>query len=121
MRLNQTRLARLIVALCVMVSLAFMPLLSQQAMAAHHASNAGIEQSVQSGHDMASTESCDKKTADKSGEASSDCCEMTCSPLMVFQPENLSGLQPIVNQQYAFVGDELSSSMTNGLKRPPRV
>lgn len=120
MLFGSKRFVSLVLALCVMLSLAFAPLFSQQAMASHHAADHSVEIANQVDHGGASKKSCGKKSGD-SGNMSLDCCDMSCSPMVVFVAHPEVPQTNFVAKYVLVDADQLTSRITFGLKRPPRA
>jgi hypothetical protein len=110
------------VALCFALSLAVIPIPSQQTMAAHHASDA-VEVSISMVHSGGATTSkpCEKIQYSEADKAGAKCCDASCSTVATFEVGIVPGFGTPRFEYDQVEADELQSRMTFGLKRPPRV
>ncbi len=122
MRVKQLKWARFVVAVFVTLSLAFLPMLSQQAMAGHHVSddvsldaNAGSQE-----HASMKSGSCAEKS-DTSSDMQMDCCDMNCSNFAAFAATDVLTVQLQISEHFERDAEQLASRITSGLKRPPRA
>jgi hypothetical protein len=118
------RVLGMVLAICVMLSLAFAPVFSFQAMASHHpvtsVEQADIKVADHADHGVARKDCGDRSS--KSSKMDMDCCDMTCSSVVVLAnysndevPTDFSIIHALVD------ADQLTSRVNFGLKRPPRV
>lgn len=121
--MKQLKWVRFVVAVFVALWLAFLPMLSQQAMAGHHV-NDDISLDANVGnqeHASAKSGSC----AEKSGIASTDlqinCCDMNCSNFDTFEAAILPALQLQGSEHFEIDAEQLTSRILFGLMRPPRA
>lgn len=123
MALKQTRWARFVVAVFVMLSLAFLPLLSQQAMAGHHIQDDVSVDATASSQEHASMKSgsCAKKSDTSSSDMQMNCCDMNCSNFAAFESTVVSAVQLQVSEHFVVDAQQLISRITFGLMRPPRA
>lgn len=121
MRFDLARSVRLIMALCVMLSFAFSPLLSKQAMAFHHTIDAKITAATGHGHAAAVSGSCEEKSGSQSNKKNADCCDMACAPFEVVESGSAFAFVSHFVVYSVVEADQLTSRINFGLKRPPRT
>jgi hypothetical protein len=115
------RLVRMVVALCVALSLAFMPVLSQQAMAAHHTrAAADVAVSMIHSHEATTAKPCEKTQDFNADKDVMNCCDMSCSFVATLEIGTVPVFTGHRSGYHQVDADELQSRMTFGLKRPPR-
>lgn len=120
MQLNVTQFVRLMMAFSVMISLAFAPLLTQQAMASHH--SAGNVIGAMSEHYAATaTDGSCEKSSDGQLSKSIECCEMSCSSLFAFETSGASLFSTRIADFDSVDSNQLTARASFGLKRPPRA
>lgn len=107
-------------AVFVMLSLAFLPLLSQQAMAGHHIQEDGSTASSQE-HASMKSGSCAEKSDTSSSDMQMNCCDMNCSNFAAFESTEVSAVQLQVSEHFVIDAQQLTSRITFGLMRPPRA
>ncbi len=120
MRLKQTKWARFVVAIFVALSLAFLPMLSQQAMAGHHVKDKINLVTTAYGQGHASG-SCAEKSGTQSSDMQMDCCDMNCSNFAAFEAIGVPAVQLQVSEHFEIDAEQLISRITFGLMRPPRA
>lgn len=123
MRVIQIKWARFVVAVFVALSLAFLPMLSQQAMAGHHvndeinlAATAGSQE-----HASATSASCAEKSDTSSTDRQMNCCDMNCTSFAAFGATDVPVVQLQVADHFEVDAEQLTSRITFGLMRPPRA
>lgn len=121
--MKQTKWARFVVAVYVALSLAFLPLLSQQAMAGHHVSDEISLDQNEIGQEHASMKSgsCAEKPDSSNSAKKMNCCDMNCSNLAAFATAEVAVVQAQVFEHFEINAEQLTSRMTFGLMRPPRA
>lgn len=112
-------------AVFVTLSLAFLPALSQQAMAAHHMME-GIESTlVPTSLDQAQHQnvdgSCEQKSGTQSSEEKMNCCDMNCASFAEFDNADAQIFALSVSNHFQIDADQLTSRIAYEFKRPPRV
>ncbi len=120
MRVKQIKWIRLVVAVFVALSLAVLPMLSQQAMAGHHGNNQINLAATVDVQEHASG-SCAEKSETQSSDMQMDCCDMNCSGFAAFEATEVPAVQLQVTDHFEIDAEQLTSRMTFGLMRPPRA
>ena len=120
MRVKQLKWARFVVAVLVTLSLAFLPMLSPQAMAGHHVKDAISLDETASSQEHASG-ACAEKSDTSSTDMQMDCCDMNCSNFAAFESAEVSVVQLQVSEHFEIDAEQLTSRITFGLMRPPRA
>ena len=112
----------MMVALCVALSFAVLPILYQQAMAAHHAMDTSDAHGMSSGltGDKA-VKSCEKQPAQNPGKGEMSCCDISCSSVVAFETMMTPLFANPDSEHTELEADELYSRVGFGLKRPPRI
>lgn len=110
-------------AVFVMLSLAFLPLLSQQAMAGHHVNDEVSIDATASNQEHTSIKSgsCAEKSDTSSSDMQMNCCDMNCSNFAAFESTEVSAVQLQVSEHFVIDAQQLTSRITFGLMRPPRA
>ncbi len=123
MRVKQTKWVRFVVAVYVALSLAFLPMLSQQAMAGHHVNDdVSVEATASSQeHTSMKSGSCAEKSDTSSSDMQMNCCDMNCSNFAAFETAEISVFQLQVSEHFEIDAEQLTSRITFGLMRPPRA
>jgi hypothetical protein len=123
MRVKQIKWARFVVAVFVTLSLAFLPMLSQQAMAGHHVNDDVSLDATASSQEHASMKSgsCDEKSDTSSSDMQMNCCDMNCSNFAAFESAEVSAVQLQASEHFEIDAEQLTSRITSGLIRPPRA
>lgn len=123
MKLRKINLVRVIVAVVVTVSLTFLPILYQQAMAGHHTkgefSSNTIATSIE--HDGSASSSCEEKAGSQSTDLQMNCCDMNCSTVASFEAAYVPTVQLRTADRFEFDAEQLTSRIMFGLMRPPRA
>lgn len=120
MQSKQAKWVRFVVAVFVTLSLAFLPILSQQAMAGHHVkSEVKLDATV--GSQEHASGSCAKKSDTQSSDMQMNCCDMNCSTIAAFEATAVLAVQLQVAGYFEIDAEQLTSRMTFGLMRPPRT
>ena len=104
------------VAVLVALSLAFLPLLSQQTMAGHH-----VNLDVTKGSQLHEPESCAEKSLMQSTDMQTDCCDMNCSTFEAFETADVLAVLLQSADYFEIDAEQLTSRITFGLMRPPRA
>ncbi len=120
MRLRQIKWARFVVAVFVTLSLAFLPLLSQQAMAGHHVKDEIILATTADGQEHSSGP-CAEKSETQTSDIQMDCCDINCSNLAAFEAIDVLAVQLQTADHFEIDAEQLTSRITFGLMRPPRA
>jgi hypothetical protein len=120
MRLKQIRLVRFVMAVFVTLSFAFLPMISQQAMAGHHVNDGINLAAAASGHKHESG-SCEKKSETQSTDKQMNCCDTNCSTFAAFEATEVPIVQLKVADHFEINAEQLTSRITFGLMRPPRA
>ena len=120
MRVKQIKWARFVVAVFVTLSLALLPMLSQQAMAGHHVKDAINPAATADGQEHSSG-SCAEKSETQTSDTQMDCCEMNCSNLAAFETTDVLAVQLQTADHFEIDAEQLTSRITFGLMRPPRA
>ena len=120
MRAKQLMWARFVMAVFVTLSLAFLPMLSQQAMAGHHV-NDEIGIAATAGSQEHASGSCAEKSDRSATDMEMDCCDMNCSNFAALGSAELSAVQLQVSEHFEIDAEQLTSRITFGLMRPPRA
>ena len=123
MWVKQLKWTRFVVAVFVTLSLAFLPMISQQAMAGHHV-NDDVSLDATAGsqeHASATSGSCAEKPDTSSTDMRMDCCEMNCSNFAAFESAEVSDVQLQVSEHFEIDAEQLTSRISFGLMRPPRA
>ncbi len=123
MRVKQLKWARFVVAILVTLSLAFLPMLSPQAMAGHHVNDdVSLDaNAVSQEHGSMKSGSCAEKSDTSSTDMQMDCCDMNCSNFAAFESAEVSAVQLQVSEHFEIDAEQLTSRITFGLMRPPRA
>ena len=79
-------------AVFVTLSLAFLPMLSQQAMAGHHVNNE-INHAATADSQVHATSSCAEKSDTQSSDKQMNCCDMNCSNLAALEATVVPSVQ----------------------------
>ena len=123
MRVKQINWVQFVIAVCVALSLAFQPMLSQQAMAGHH-----INDEISLDVNMVSQEhvsiksgSCAEKSDSSTDTKKMNCCDMYCSNLAAFQAMEVPVVQLQKFEHFEINAEKLTSRVIFGLMRPPRA
>jgi hypothetical protein len=120
MRVKQIKWARFVVAVFVTLSLALLPMLSQQAMAGHHVKDAINLAAIADSQEHASG-SCAEKSDTQSSDMQMDCCDMNCSNFVAFEATDVLAVQLQTADHFEIDAEQLTSRITFGLMRPPRA
>jgi hypothetical protein len=120
MRLKQIKLVRFVMAIFVTLSLAFLPMLSQQAMAGHHGNDGINIAATEIGQEHAQG-SCAEKAKTQSTEKQMNCCDLNCSTFAAVEAIGVPVLETQVTDRFEFDAEQLTSRNTFGLMRPPRA
>jgi len=122
MRLRQINLVRAIVTFVVMLSLAFLPILYQQAMAGHHDQRGVTFDVIESGmvHESGTSSSCNEKSGPQSTDIQTNCCDMSCSTVVTFEAVEVLAFQLRAADRFEIDADQLTSRIMFGLMRSPR-
>ena len=123
MHVKQIKWVRFVVAVYVALSLAFLPLLSQQAMAGHHVNDEISLDQNDSGqeHALMKSGSCSEKSDSSSNSKKMNCCDMNCSNLAAFASAEVAVVHAQTSEHYEIDAEQLTSRMVFGLMRPPRA
>jgi hypothetical protein len=123
MRVKQIKISRFVVAIFVALSLAFLPMLSQQAMAGHHINDDISLDATASSQEHASMKSgsCAEKADTSSSDMQMNCCDMNCSNFVAFEATDVLAVQLQTADHFEIDAEQLTSRITSGLMRPPRA
>lgn len=122
MRVKQIKWARFVVAVYVALSLAFLPMLTQQAMAGHHVKDdASISATASSQeHESVKSGSCAEKSGTQSSDMEMNCCDMNCSSFAALETAVGTDGQLQIADHFEIDAEQLTSRIVFGLMRPPR-
>ena len=120
MQAKRTKWLRFLVAVFVTLSLAFLPMLSQQSMAGHHgtADTAFATTMDDQEHESGS---CAEKSQTGSSDLQMDCCDMSCSTFAAFDAADVPPIDLQMADHFGSDAEQLNSRTTFGLLRPPRA
>ena len=107
-------------AVFVTLSIAFLPVLSQQAMAGHHVNDQINLAATADGQEHASG-SCAEKSDTHSQDMQMNCCDMSCSSLAAFEATAIPAVQLQAVDHFETDAEQLTSRITFGFMRPPRA
>ena len=123
MKSIQVRFVRFVVGIILTLSLAILPLLSQQAMAGNHVNN-DPNHSFSAGmavHSSAKSGSCEENSNSLSTQNLMHCCGMNFSDFQVFETFVTHDLQFEFFNYFKIDSEQLAFLITSRLIRPPRV
>ena len=120
MKAKQTKWMKFLVAVFVTLSLAFLPMLSQQSMAGHHGTAANVFAATMDNQEHVSG-SCAEKSQTGSSDLQMDCCDMSCSSFAAFDAADVPAADLQMADHFGSDAVQLTSRTTFGLLRPPRV
>ena len=125
MRVKQTKWVKFLVAIFVTLSLAFLPMLSEQAMAGHHSNGTTdiVQVSLTSGqgHAFAKSGSCEETSKSQSGKMQLNCCDMSCSSFVAFATADIIVVNSQIADYFEVDAEQLTSRTSFGFMRPPRT
>ena len=115
--------ARFVVTFYVALSLAFLPMLTQQAMAGHHVNEAVNVSATASSqeHSSAQSGSCAEQSDTQSADKQMNCCDMNCSGFAAFEATEVPSVQLRIADHFEIDAEQLTSRIVFGLRRPPRA
>ena len=112
-------------AIFVTFSFAFLPLLSQQAMAAHHVMDGIGSTLVATSLDQTKHQnvdgSCEQKSGTQSSEEQMNCCDMNCTSFAEFETADAPAFGLTVSEHFQIDAEQLTSRIAFELMRPPRA
>lgn len=111
------------VAVYVALSLVFLPILSQQAMAGHHVKDDTSIRATASNqeHQSVKSGSCAEKSDTQSTDMQTNCCDMNCSGFAAFETAEAASIELRVADHFEIDVEQLTSRIVFGLMRPPRA
>lgn len=123
MKSIQFRIVRFVVGIILTLSLAILPVLSQQAIAGNHVNN-DPNLSFSTGmavHSSAKSGSCEENSNSLSTKNLTNCCGMSFSHFQILESSVTTDLQFEIFKYFKIAPEQLASCITSRLLRPPRV